>query len=64
MNAPVAAGRAAPPGFEAFSLSGSPGRSPIAAVPGARAADSPAEAVALARQRAGLPNRLDPGGPR
>ena len=64
MSAPIAAGRAAPPGAEAFSPPGSPDGSPIAAVPGARAADSAAEAVALALQGAGLPNRRDPGGPR
>ena len=66
MSAPIAAGRAAPPGTEAFSLSGWPGGSPLAAHPGARAADSAAEAVALALalQRAGHPNRRDPGGPR
>ena len=64
MSAPVAAGRAAPPGAEAFSLSGSPGRSPIAAVPGARVADSPAAALALALQGAGLPAQAGAAEPR
>ena len=64
MSAPVAAGRTAPPEFEAFSPPGSPAGSPLAAVPGARAADSPAAAVALALQGVALPNRRDPGGPR
>ena len=40
-----------PPG----SPSGTPAGSPIAAIPGARAADSPAAAVALALRGAGLP---------
>lgn len=39
----------------AGSPSGTPAGSPLAAVPGARAADSPAAAVALALQCAGLP---------
>ena len=46
-------------GSQRGSLSGSPeaspARSPLAAVPGAQAADSPAAAVALALQCAGLP---------
>ena len=54
MSVPIAVGRTGPVGFEAFPPSGCPFGSLFVAVPGARAADSPAEVVALAPQCAGL----------
>ena len=55
MTTPSAAGRAALLGFEAFSPPGSPVGPASSSVPGARAADFPAEAVALGLASAGLP---------
>ena len=59
MSAPVAAGRAAPLVCEAFSPPGSPVGSLFTAVPGALAAASPAEAVEMVLQGAGLPGPPD-----
>ena len=56
MTAPSAAGRAALPGFEAFSPPGSPVGPASSSVPGAPGADSCAEAVARVLPGAGLPN--------
>ena len=62
MSAPIAAGRPALPGFGAFPPPGSPVGSALAVVPGGRAADFPATAMALARRGAGHPNPPDRAG--
>ena len=58
MSVPIAAGRTGPVGFEAFPPPGGPFGSLFLAVPGALAA-SPAEAVEMVLQGAGLPNPPD-----
>ena len=59
MSVPIAVGRTGPVGFEAFPPPGGPFGSLFIAVPGARAADSPAEVVEMVLQGAGHPNPRD-----